>query len=692
MKKEKEKGDQLTKVFAHNCASSLYRLDFYSLENYVIQMQNLPLVKSARVYDNSNRVVTPSSRGITEGKNNSITIKDLLTYNDLIVGKVEVDIDLSDSMKQINTYRYKTLFSSFFIILAVLLILYLLININVLMPLSKVIASISKITKGDLDQEIPVHSNDEIGDLSRSFNLMTESLKENISITAGVFASMPGVFIVTNKDFALLKWNSFTEDFFEIDGDLENKIIWEAIPFFERYKEVLREVIDISNPIRLYRETYAKKPNHFFEVFLFPLKTNKGNGLVVSVNDVTETESINEQFRQTQKMEAVESLAGGLAHDFNNILCGISGTLSLLKHKLHFTNDFKTEDVYDYIQTIESSTNRAENLVQQFLTLSKKQNLYITKVDLNEAIQHIYNICQNTFDKSVKMEVNCYPEPAITIADQTQIEQVLLNLALNGYQAMATVDSQDREKILSISIEKFEADRFFVLSEPSSMEITYWKITVSDTGIGISKENMLKVFDPFFTTKNIESSTGLGLSITYNIVKQHNGFIKFFSEENVGTNFVIYLPYLSAENSIVLLKGEKERFYVGNKECILIADDEPIVLQIAKEILEESKYTVITAIDGQEAVRYFKELHKTIDLVILDINMPKLNGRDTYIQMKKIKPDIQVLLCSGLKKDARIDKIMDLGIQHYIQKPFTLHKLSKKVYDIFQGLKKERGN
>ena len=168
------------------------------------------------------------------------------------------------------------------------------------------------------------------------------------------------------------------------------------------------------------------------------------------------------------------------------------------------------------------------------------------------------------------------------------------------------------------------------------MEITYWKISIIDTGVGISQENLQKIFDPFFTTHDNATNTGLGLPIAYNIIKQHNGIIKVNSEYGVGTNFMIYLPYVAADNTALLLKEEKEHFFKGEQQTILVADDEPIVLQIAKEILEEANYKVLVAQDGIKAIDILKEKYREIDLVILDINMPKLSGRDTFIEMKRL--------------------------------------------------------
>ncbi|MCB5250757.1 MAG: response regulator [Candidatus Cloacimonetes bacterium] len=683
--KEKEKGQEITKLFAHISVNSLYRQDYYTLENNVMQLQTTPSVLSARIFDNSNSLVTPSSNPLPKSKNNSITFRENIVYNDFAIGRAELVIDLSAFIKQANQYRLKMLFSSFLIILIVLIILYYLVNISVIKPINQLMEKIDLMSKGDFKEKIVIESNDEIGILSHNFNQLIESLNNNLSITSGVFESVPGVLIAVDENYKIIKWNSNTEDYVDANTDLMDKIIWEAIPFFAKFKDYYSEVLKTSNPMRLYREIYENKPDTILEISLFPLKENNNKGIVINVKDVTELEYMNAQFRQSQKMETIGILAGGLAHDFNNILCGISGALSLLKHKLHFTEHFSKKDASVYIQTIEEATNRAEDLVQRFMSLGKKQELQISRVDINEVFEHIYNIIKNTFEKSVEIKINYFDEPAITMADQTQIEQVILNLAINAYQSMTIMQQADQGGTLELLLEKFDADKNFLQTEPESLEITYWKISIIDTGVGISQENLQKIFDPFFTTHDNATNTGLGLPIAYNIIKQHNGIIKVNSEYGVGTNFMVYLPYVAADNTALLLKEEKEHFFKGEQQTILVADDEPIVLQIAKEILEEANYKVLVAQDGIKAIDILKEKYREIDLVILDINMPKLSGRDTFIEMKKIDPDVQVLLCSGLKIDDRIEKIMSLGIQHYIQKPFTMHKLSKKVFEIFRS-------
>jgi len=685
IRKEKEKGNEITRMFAQLSVNPLYRQDYYTLESNVIQLQKSPSILSARVYDNTGIIVTPSSNEVANKKNNFIIIQEDLTIDKIVIGKVEVIIDLSDSVQQARIYQLKMFLSSLMIVILVLILLYYLIRLIVLKPLTNVINSVSSISEGNLDQQIPIYSNDEIGILSKDFNQMTLTLKNNISITKSILESMPGLLIATNNSYKILKWNSQVSRFFDVKADLNESILWDSIPFFNKYKEICNEVLKNNTPIRLHRESYINKPDQFFEIFLFPLVIDQEQGLVISMDDVTETEKKDAQLRQAQKMDTIGTLAGGLAHDFNNILCGIIGTLSLFKHKLYHSASFSIEEAKRYTQTIEDATNRAEDLVQQFLSLSRKHEIHVSKIDLNQSLKHVSKISSNTFDKSVSIDVQYFPEPALTLADQTQIEQVILNLCINAYHSMTIMRPDNQGGVLRLSLEKINADKYFIRTHPEAMEINYWKISVSDTGIGISKENLQKIFDPFFTTKAKDKGTGLGLTMVYNIIKQHNGFIEIFSELNAGTNMVVYLPHLATENAIILLKEEKELIYKGNQETVLIVDDEAVILQIAKDILLESNYQVLCASDGIEALDIYKDKMNDIKLVVLDMLMPKKSGRDTFIELKALNPEVKVLLCSGFKKDERVEEIMSLGINHFIQKPYTLHKLSKMVYDILKG-------
>lgn len=683
--KDKDKGKETARTLAQISSNALHRLDYYSLENNVIQLQKNPDILYAKILDLTNVELTPSSRDISHVRNDYLVITEKIFYNFKQIGTVEIGIDLRNSIEQANQYILKMTLASLLIIMLVLTLLYFLIKGIIIRPLVNLMNSVSKISEGDLNQTVPIYSKDEIGKLSKDFNQMSLKLKDNIALTQNILESMTSVIISLDDQFRITKCNSQLKTYFQFDSDdFTHHVLWEKIPFFLQYKDICKEVLKNGQAVRLHREAMKNKEDCFFELFIYPLKTENLSGLVIRLDDVSEVENKDSQLRQAQKLETVGTLAGGLAHDFNNVLCGIIGTISLLKFKYLNEENFSLEMVKRLINTIEQASNRAEDMVQQFLALSRKQELKFSKIDLNQSINHVANICNNTFDKCVKIETNLCPIPAFSMADITQVEQVLLNLSINAYHAMTIMKESDQGGVLKISVEQILVDKYFRKTHPEAMDINYWKVMISDTGVGIDRKYLSKIFDPFFTTKDKGQGTGLGLTMVYNIVKQHNGFIDIYSEVGIGTNFILYFPQMQDLEGSSDIDSQPQEIFYGNGEKILIVDDEILIQQIAKDILEECNYQTILASDGVEAIEIYSKMHQQIDLVVLDMLMPRKAGKETYLEMKQINPNVKVLLCSGFKKDERVEKIMSLGVKHFMQKPYTLTKLSEMVKTVLQ--------
>jgi len=390
------------------------------------------------------------------------------------------------------------------------------------------------------------------------------------------------------------------------------------------------------------------------------------------------------QLIQTQKMESIGTLVGGLAHDFNNLLGGIVGSLSLLRHNY---KEIGEEGLIKYIEIMENASGRATDLVKQLLAVASKQDLELTPVDLNIAANHIVKIAKNTFDKSVEVRYNCYQSPAVTKADPIQIEQVLLNLCINACHAMTVMREDDEAQggTLSIGISKIMADDGFRLSHPDARHSSYWSVSIEDTGIGMDKKTIEKIFEPFFTTKKSSKikGSGLGLTMVYNIIHDHCGFIEVQSVPGKGTVFNVYLPVYDKEQTFDDQKTEN-RILTGEGN-ILVIDDEDLMRKTTKSILEVSGYNVILAENGEEGLEIFKIRHKEIAAVILDMSMPKKSGRDTFYEMLKIDPSVKVLLATGYMHDERSEEILKSGVKGFIQKPYSVYELSEAVYKVINS-------
>ncbi len=420
------------------------------------------------------------------------------------------------------------------------------------------------------------------------------------------------------------------------------------------------------------------------EILEVPVFDGEGRVALIEgiARDITIEKKAEKELIQAQKMETIGSLAGGIAHDFNNILGGIIGTVSIMKHKLQSGSGLKNEEVNGYLNVLDNASQNASTLVNQILTLSRKQEFHLTIVDLNDTMRYVTKICENTFDRSIRLLTTYHPGKALALADPVQIEQVLLNLCVNACHAMTIMRGEDTAwgGTLGLSISTAAPEQDFSLSHDRTEKVPYWVIMISDSGVGMDARTVGRIFDPFFTTKEKGLGTGLGLAIAYNIIKQHKGFIHAYSEKGLGSTMKVYLPVHEGEDE-ARIKPVQEMCIRGNG-TILVVDDEEIIRNTAKVILMECGYDVITAKDGLDAVGLFSRMHGQIAAVLLDMVMPRMSGKETFEEMRKIDPEVRVLLTSGFKRDERVQKVLDLGMVDFIQKPFTLQSLSEAVHKV----------
>jgi PAS domain S-box-containing protein len=378
-----------------------------------------------------------------------------------------------------------------------------------------------------------------------------------------------------------------------------------------------------------------------------------------------------ERLLQAQKMESLGTLAGGIAHDFNNLLMGIQGRVSLM------AVDMDPESRHlEHLKAIEKYIQSATDLTKRLLDLSRRGKLEFKAIDLKELVLDSAAMFGRT-RKELQIHTKTIPGPLIVAADKRQIEQVLLNIYINAWQAMPNGGELYLEtKIVNLD----DADCKPYKSRPGR----YAEVSVTDTGIGMSNVTLQRIFDPFFTTKKKGRGTGLGLASAYDIVKNHSGFISVCSEVGKGTTFNIYLPvsdkelhqHLPARN--VLVKGS---------DTVLLVDDEEMVLYVCKAMLENMGYLVIAARSGEQAVDAVRRKSHEIDLVILDMVMPGMDGGKTLGRIRKIQPGIPVILASGYAFNGKATKTMKRGCNGFIQKPFNFSELSQKVREILDGAK-----
>ena len=379
-----------------------------------------------------------------------------------------------------------------------------------------------------------------------------------------------------------------------------------------------------------------------------------------------------DELRQAQKMEAIGQLAGGVAHDFNNMLAGILGNAEMLYSRLA-----ESPELARMAEQIISGAEHAAKLTKQLLTFSRKERMQRAPVDVHRVIGETAGILANTIDRRISVEQHLRASPAAVLGDHSQLENALLNLGLNSRDAMP------RGGRIIFSTETAELDAEY-LGRHSYKIIPgkFVKIDVTDTGSGIPGELQAKIFEPFFTTKEPGKGTGLGLAAVYGAVKAHGGSIECYSEPGHGTTMTIYLPQLEAgAGEITEEVGEqKEAAPAGPAgKRILVVDDEELVRGMSEQVLKAHGYDVLTAGDGEEGVRVFQAGHREIDLVILDMIMPRMSGREAFLEMKKIHPEVRAILASGFSGDGEAREVLKLGIRGYVQKPFRVAQLLAAV-------------
>ncbi|MBI5075342.1 MAG: response regulator [Nitrospirae bacterium] len=400
---------------------------------------------------------------------------------------------------------------------------------------------------------------------------------------------------------------------------------------------------------------------------------NKDDGITyATARDITERRSLENQLRHAQKLEGIGQLAGGIAHDFNNVLNAVVGYAGLLQMQMDAADPLRK-----YVDEIASAGMRGAALTQQILAFSRKQVLDMKPANLNEIIKGIEKMLHRLVREDISIEISLFGKDLIVLADASQIDQILINLATNARDAMPSGGR------LNISTEFFVMHDDYVVMHGYGKAGEYALLRVSDTGCGMDADTLSRIFEPFFTTKEVGKGTGLGLAVVHGLVKQHNGFINVYSEVGNGTVFKIFLPltkYAEEETEEKPVAG----ITVGT-ETILIAEDDAPLRRLSSVVMRNAGYTVIEAVDGEDALRKFIDNREKIGLVILDGIMPKKNGREVYDEIHRIGPDMKAIFMSGYAEEIFTHGgIPDKGVV-FISKPVKPDDLLRKVREVLDS-------
>lgn len=384
--------------------------------------------------------------------------------------------------------------------------------------------------------------------------------------------------------------------------------------------------------------------------------------------DLTEIKALQAQLIQAQKMENIGTLASGIAHDLNNILTPILMFVQLLRRKATDSKDHKV------INIIEDTVKRGSNLVRQILSLTRKTTQEKEKIDFQKLFSEIDLLTKETFPKSIKVSMNIKDNLGVAVGNNTEIHQVILNLCINARDAMPNGGE------LIVEVKNVYVDESYQQKNCDANIGEHILVSISDTGTGISSDNLDKIFAPLFTTKGSEKGTGLGLPIVMRILKKHGGFISVNSEVEIGSEFNVYLPIYKQTTAERLLALEED-IMVGQGETILVVDDEETLRELTKQILEIYQYKVLTANDGTDAIATYAINRDKISLVLTDLMMPNMDGSTTIKTLRKINPNIKLMAVTGLIDGDLADEVKKQNIP-VLAKPFTAQKLLKNIHNL----------
>ena len=629
-------------------------------------------------------------REIPFSKDKIFEIYTPILFNGRSLGSVRVGVNKSVLLNAQSLAR-KRIFWVCASILLVAVIGVIGISILITRSIQELASGVEQLEQGKWGRSLRVYSRDELGKLTESFNKMSRTImeqQEEVSKYTRQLQTLsenaPFGMVMIDKDGTFKYINPKFRELLGYDlNDIPNGKTWfrRAYPDPTYRHHVISTWIDDLEGFK----SGEKRPRTFTVtckdgtekiINFIPVQLETGENLI-ACEDITELKRaeeekavLHEQLRQSQKVEAIGRLAGGIAHDFNNLLTVIKGYSQLSSFELKEGDPLRVN-----IDEIQNAAERAASLTRQLLAFSRRQVMEMKVLDLNTLLRDLEKMLRRVIGEDIEMVIQLAEDLGRVRADVGQIEQVIMNLAVNAKDAMPSGGK------LTIETANVELDESYARSHVDVRHGHYVMFSVSDTGVGMTPEVRERIFEPFFTTKEMGKGTGLGLSTTYGIVKQSEGHIWVYSVQGKGTTFKIYLPRVNEPLEEIRKDVLKEELPRGN-ETILIVEDEEDVRKLAGKILEKQGYRILESFNGDDALVACERRKSPIHLMLADIIMPGMSGSELAKLLKPLYPEIKILYMSGYTDNAVVRHgVLEKGV-NYIQKPFTMEGLARKVREV----------